>query len=89
MNFFLLTTLETNPFKIEPFGVKRRLSKTQEFNLNLIKDESFFKIQKVDLIKIPLCFDFFGIGFSGKTSIAEHLIKSPIKANLPFEPLYK
>jgi len=41
-----------------------------------------------DFIKIPLCFDFLGIGFSGNTSIAEHFIKSPVNATLPFEPLY-
>lgn len=88
INFLRLIKRETNPLTIAPLGVKRRLSKTHELIWNLINDASFFKIWNFDFITIPLCLDFFFIGFSGTTSIAEHFIKSPINANLPLPPLY-
>jgi hypothetical protein len=89
INFFRLTTLDIIPFKIDPLGVNLLFKSTQELLQNFTNDESFFKIWCFDFIKIPLCLDFFGIGFSGKTSIAEHFIKSPVNAIRPFEPLYK
>jgi hypothetical protein len=54
---------------------------------NLITNPSRRKLRKIVLITKPLDFVFFFTGFSGKTSIAEHFINSPILATLPFAPL--